>query len=144
MCPGLVVLLAVLPAAPAPEADAARQDQEKMQGTWKTVSVESGGKKRPDQDIKGWKLTITGDRMTARDGDDLLEESTFTLDASKKPRAIAIRYTAGPDKGKRLTGIYLLDKDTLKICVTLQEKNGPAEFVSKPDTDHTLVVLKRE
>jgi RNA polymerase sigma-70 factor (ECF subfamily) len=144
MCSTLLVLLAVLPAAPAPETDAARQDREKMQGTWKAVSVESGGKKKPDEAIKNWKLTIDGSRMTARDGDELLEESTFTLDAGKKPRAIEIRYTAGPDKGKKLTGIYLLEKDTLKICVTLQEKNGPTEFVSRPDTDHTLVTMKKE
>jgi uncharacterized protein (TIGR03067 family) len=144
MCSSLLILLATVPAAPLPEKDAAREDQQNMQGTWKTVSVESGGKKRADQEIKNWKLIIAGNKMTARDGDDLLDESTFQLDASKKPRAIELRYTAGPDKGKQVTGIYLIEKDTLKICVTLQEKNGPTEFVSKPDTDHTLVILKRE
>jgi uncharacterized protein (TIGR03067 family) len=144
MCPGLIVLLAVVPAAPVPEPDAARSDQDRMQGTWKAVSVESGGKKRPDQDTKNWTLTVSENRMTARDGDDLLDESTFTLDAGKTPRAIAITYVAGPDKGKKLTGIYLIEKDTLKICVTPQGKNGPTEFVSKPDTEHTLVILKRE
>jgi RNA polymerase sigma-70 factor (ECF subfamily) len=144
MCPGLVILLAALPAAPAPETDAAREDRQKMQGTWKAVSVESGGKKRPDQDIKKWKLFVAGDKMTARDGDDLLDESTFALDAGKKPRAIEITYTAGPDKGKKLTGIYAVEGDLLKICVTQRDKDGPTDFVSKPDTDHTLVVLKKE
>jgi uncharacterized protein (TIGR03067 family) len=144
MCTGLVVLLVAIPAAPVPEKDAASADQQKMQGTWKAVSVENGGKKRPEQDIKNWKLIVSENKMTARDGDDLLDESTFQLDASKKPRAIEIHYIAGPDKGKKVTGIYLIEKDTLKICVTQQEKDGPTEFVSKPDTDHTLVILKRE
>jgi uncharacterized protein (TIGR03067 family) len=144
MCPNLTILLVLLPAAPAPEVDAARQDQQKMQGTWKAASIESGGKQRPDKDIKNWKLTIDGNKMTARDGDDFLDASTFTLDAAKKPRAIEIVYTAGPDRGKKLTGIYEIGKDTLKICVTLRDKDGPTDFVSKPDTDHTLVILKKE
>jgi uncharacterized protein (TIGR03067 family) len=99
--------------------------------------------KRPDDHIKDWVLIVEKDRMTARDRDDTLDESTFKIDPSKKPAAITITYLSGSDKGKVLQGIYAVEGDSLKICVSFNEKETPKEFVSKAGTDQTLVVLKR-
>jgi uncharacterized protein (TIGR03067 family) len=124
--------------------EAPTQDLTKFQGRWKAVSVEDGGKKRPEEHIKDWTLTVEKARMTAKDRDLILDESTFKLDPSKKPAGITITYLSGADKGKVLHGIYALDGDALKICVTFNEKETPTEFASKEGTDLTLVVLKRD
>jgi uncharacterized protein (TIGR03067 family) len=131
--------------APSPKEkeDAAKQEQQKLQGVWKPASVETGGEKREEKDIANWKLTIAGNKITAKDGDELLNESTFTLDPSAKPKAIDVTCTGGADKGKDFKGIYLLEDDTLTICVT-EGKDRPEGFVSKANTDFTLVVLKRQ
>lgn len=139
-----LVLAASAVVGAAPTEDVAKQDAQKLQGAWKAVSVEDGGKKRPDDHIKDWVLLIEGERMTAKDRDETLDQSTFKLDPSKKPAAIAITYTSGPDKGKTLHGIYAVEGDALKICVAFDEKETPKEFVSKQGTDQTLVVLKRD
>jgi uncharacterized protein (TIGR03067 family) len=128
----------------APPDDAVKQDRQKIQGRWKTVELQDGGKKRPDDHIKDWMLVVEGERMTAKDGDDILDQATFKLDPSKKPAGIQISYTTGPEKGKVLRGIYLLDGDTLKICVAAKETELPKDFASREGTDQTLVVMKRD
>jgi uncharacterized protein (TIGR03067 family) len=139
----VLALLAAAIFSVARADDAPPQDLEKMQGRWHAVSVEDGGKKRPEDHIKDWVLIVEKDRMTAKDRDDVLDESTFKLDPSKKPAGITITYLSGADKGKVLHGIYALDGDSLKFCVTFNEKETPTEFASKEGTDLTLVVLKR-
>ncbi len=144
----LVVLLVGLllgAGAPSPKEkeDAAKQEQQKLQGTWKPASIENGGEKRPEKDLKHFTLTVAGAKMTAKDGDELLDESTFTLDPSAKPKTIDLTSTGGPDKGKAHKGIYLLEDDTLTMCVT-DGKERPDAFVSKATSDFTLIVLKRQ
>src|SRR6266542_5908085 len=99
--------------APSPKEkeDAAKQEQQKLQGSWKPVSMEQGGEKRPEKDIAALKVTIAGNKLTAKDGEELLNESTFTLDPSAKPKTIDVTCTAGPDKDKQFKGIYQLEDD---------------------------------
>lgn len=140
----MLLLFALTVCTAAPPEDAVKQEVEKLQGSWKAVAVEDAGKKRPDDHIKNWMLIVKDDKMTARDGDETLDESTFKLDPSKKPTAIEIVYTSGEDKGKVLRGICSVEGDTLKICVAFTEKQVPTEFTTREGTDQTLVVLQRD
>jgi hypothetical protein len=63
MAMGLVVIL--LLAADGPKKDATKQDKEKLQGTWKVVSVEVGGKATDDG--KGDTWTFKGDEVITKD-----------------------------------------------------------------------------
>jgi uncharacterized protein (TIGR03067 family) len=49
----------------------------------------------------------------------------------------------GPDKGKTIRGIYELDGDTLRTCVSPPGEERPSEFAAKADTDFMLFVYKR-
>src|SRR5947209_12129728 len=76
--------------------DAAKKDKEKLQGTWKPVSVESDGAPLPEKIIKGWTLKITNDEHTVTIFQELgggavsqsVTKSTYTLDPAQKPKAI--------------------------------------------------------
>jgi uncharacterized protein (TIGR03067 family) len=127
-------------------ADDAKKDKEQLQGSWRPVSGEQGGK--IDQNAKEHLLIFDGDTFTIKRGDQLLLKGTFTLDPSQSPKAIDMKITEGhgdSDKGKEVHGIYALDKDTLKWCTAEPGSNErPKEFTTKEGTRHLLVTLKKE
>jgi uncharacterized protein (TIGR03067 family) len=138
-----VLWIGLVPAADPPKPDAAKLERQKLQGTWTIVSHDSNGKKVEAKVISGWNLTVAGDRMTTRDGLDILDESTFRLDPGARPKAIDLAFTAGPDKDKSVKGIYKLEGNELTICVAEPGKDRPTALVSKEGSGHLLFVFKR-
>jgi uncharacterized protein (TIGR03067 family) len=124
-------------------ADLTAQDKKKLQGTWTVAAHTTSGTATPAKKLTGWRLTVAGDKMTTRDGTDVLDESTFRLDAAGKPRAIDLRLTEGPDKGKSVQGIYKLEGDTLTVCVAEPGRPRPRELASRAGSGHMLFVFKR-
>jgi uncharacterized protein (TIGR03067 family) len=138
----LLLGVVLVPAADAPP-DAAKLERQKLQGSWTIVSHENNGKKAAAKTISGWNLTVAGERMTTRDGLDLLDESTFRLDVKAKPKALDLTFTAGPDKDQSVRGIYQLAGDTLTLCFAEPGKERPKELASKEGSGHLLFVFKR-
>src|SRR5207237_10057368 len=66
----MLVLLAVgsVLAAGAAVQGQGKADADKIQGTWTLVSMEKAGKKMPDDELKGAKLTFTTDAIKVRFG----------------------------------------------------------------------------
>jgi uncharacterized protein (TIGR03067 family) len=65
----------------------------------------------------------------------------FKLDPSKKPKQIDLEIMEGqPNKG-----IYSLEGDTLKLCVSEDEnEDRPTEFATKPGTKIVLIEMKKK
>lgn len=129
------------PAARGEDKDKA--DLDKLAGTWSCVSGVNNGRPIPDATVKELRLTLTKERYKTERGEDVLFDSTYTIDATKEPKHINMIGTEGENKGKAAQGIYLLDGDTLKICYTMPGKERPTAFESKPDSGATLVIWKR-
>jgi uncharacterized protein (TIGR03067 family) len=55
-----------------------------------------------------------------------------------------MKFTEGPEKGNTALGIYELDGDEWKLCLTITAKDRPTEFAAKPKSGLGLEVLKRE
>jgi RNA polymerase sigma factor (sigma-70 family) len=123
-------------------ADKPKADKDNLQGTWVPVSAEEGGKKITDDEIKaaGFEMVFDGDKVTFPIKGEP-KELGYKLDPAKKPKQIDLVF----GEGKTAKGIYLLDGDTLKMCVQ-KDPDGerPAEFVSKEGTEHWLIVLERK
>jgi uncharacterized protein (TIGR03067 family) len=130
---------AIALAAPAPQ----KKDEDLLQGQWQAISVEHNGKKAPAKEIAHWNLMVARDKMTARDGEMLLDESTFHLDPAATPRSIDLMLTDGPDKGKAVLGIYQVQADKLTICVAEPGKERPKQFHAPEGRDLTLIVFQR-
>jgi RNA polymerase sigma factor (sigma-70 family) len=130
--------LADMPAAAAKEE--APKDEETIVGTWAYVSVEAGGHKVPEEQVKEAKLIFAADGKFTAMVKGKKTEGTYKLDPAKKPKAITTN-----DEGKTHNGIYKIDGDNLTLC--MPEGDGaerPTEFVSKEGSKVILVVLKRE
>jgi RNA polymerase sigma factor (sigma-70 family) len=131
--------LADKPAAAVKEE--APKDEDKIVGTWAYVSVETGGQKVPEEQVKDAKMIFAADgKFTAiRKGKEIA--GTYKLDPAKKPKEI----TTANDDGKTHLGIYKLDGDALTVCLTGEDgAERPTGFATKEGSKVVLVVLKRE
>src|SRR5262249_43083880 len=111
-------LISANPKGDTPPEKAVQQERQRMQGEWKTLIVEHAGQKKPAKEIKEWVLVVKDSQMTGKDGELVQDVSTFDLDLTQKPKVIRITYIDGPDKGHSMAGIYELDGDKLKICMS--------------------------
>jgi uncharacterized protein (TIGR03067 family) len=95
-----------------------KSDKELLQGTWKIVSAEIGGKKPDDEEwakMQSQPFVFKGDKLLAK------YDADFKLDPAKNPKHIDIVPLDGPEgeKGKTFRGLYRLDGDQLTICIAL-------------------------
>jgi uncharacterized protein (TIGR03067 family) len=136
-------LLVVVCTASFVRADDAKQ----MEGTWKAVKGELGGKPYPDQMLKNLKLVIADGKyvVTVREPQgEQTDEGTLTLDPAKTPHEMTIVGIKGPNQGRTTPAIYELTDDTLRICYDLSRKAHPKEFKSEPATKLFLVEYQRQ
>jgi uncharacterized protein (TIGR03067 family) len=150
---------------------AVKTDKELILGTWRGVAVEMGGQKMPQTILDMMKptLTITADKVTSKaEGDGAREflniavknglltkdaaaiaekggEGIYHLDSAKSPKTIDIVTLGGVRK--TALGIYSLDGDTLKLCLSIDPDNvaeRPKEFVTKEGELRVIVTFKRQ
>jgi uncharacterized protein (TIGR03067 family) len=127
----------------ADDKDNTKKEIERFRGTWKLESLEIEGQALPEEAIKDTRLTIDGNKFTAKDSQ-ATYKGTFKVDISKKPKTIDVTFTEGPEKGTTMIGIYELEGDTYKVCLDPQGKERPTKFESKKGSRNVLEVLKRE
>lgn len=121
----------------------AEKELKKFQGAWKFESSESGGQKIPAEQLKDFVLTFDGAKHTVKNGTEVIQAGTQTIDPSKSPKAIDVTLTEGAMKGMVLLGIYEIDGDTLKVCFDMGNKKRPVEFKSPPGSETFVNVHKR-
>jgi uncharacterized protein (TIGR03067 family) len=116
---------------------AAERDGEKIEGTWALTAGEKSGRSAPEEGLKDVVLTFTGGMFTWKTGDKETR-GTFSLDPARSPRQISLGV-----QGKEIAGIYRLDGDELKICISAGG-DRPTEFASRDGAKTALLVLKRK
>lgn len=132
-----------VPAADAPADEAAKKEYARFAGNWHFVSMEADGKPLPEAFFKEDQMVLDGPKFTVTGGGTTYK-GTFKVDVTKSPKQIDITFTAGPEAGKTLYGIYELEGDTYKVCLGMPGKDRPKAFMTKPDSGCVLEVLKRE
>jgi uncharacterized protein (TIGR03067 family) len=139
-----ILAVGVLTAAAAPQGDAAKKEQEKLQGAWVPASVTVNGKEAPKDEIRNLTLTFTGNKFMVKAGDKVFGAGTFTIDPGKEPKTFDTRWTEGESKGKTEVGIYKLEGDTLTTCFAeAGTDKRPTSFTSKEGSKLELTVFNR-
>jgi uncharacterized protein (TIGR03067 family) len=140
-----VVALGLVLGADAPK-DNAKKDKEKLQGTWKAVTVKERAEAK--EDTEDHRLIFTGDEFTVKRGGEIIIKGKFKIDTSKKPKTIDMEITEATKeqlKDKTALGIFEVEGDTLKWCSNEPgSSERPKEFSSEAGTKHLLVTFKRE
>jgi uncharacterized protein (TIGR03067 family) len=122
----------------------AADDRDTIQGRWKPVSIERGGKpiaSRTEPNDK-MALVIEGDKYDWTGGD-VPMGGTYTLDPSKTPKEIDLTPSGGPNRGRILKGIYRIQGDTLKVCLAGPGEGRATEFESKEGSRHSFYIMRR-
>jgi len=114
-------------------------DLDKLQGTWNVTSLEVGGSEMP---AGGACIVVEGSRFQSL-GMGAVYEGTVSLNTRKKPKQIELLFTAGPENGNRSLGIYELDGDDWKLCLTVTGSTRPTQFATAPGSGHALETLRR-
>jgi uncharacterized protein (TIGR03067 family) len=135
----------LLIAADSPKADA-KKDLDRIQGSWVGASGESSGNALPDEQVKGTKFVLKGDKYSYTVADTYQEEGTLKIDPTKKSKTIDVTIVEGDDKGETQLGIYELHGDTLRLCFARPGKDNarPKDFSTNAGNQQLLLVLTRE
>ncbi len=135
----LMLAVTVLTAAAAALAGGAgSSDRAKLQGKWELTGVRIAGSDIPAGSVR-LVLTFQGDKVIAWKDDKKEEETTYTLDETKKPRHLTVARTA---KEKEMRAVYQVDGDTLKIAVSAKGTDGDRPgALDGPDA--VLLLFKR-
>jgi uncharacterized protein (TIGR03067 family) len=127
--------------------DQVKDEIAKLQGTWKLVAAEAAGRPLPKEILeKLVSMVIQGDAFTetfkGKENDP--DRAKIRVDPSKSPKEIDFA-DAEPEAGKEPNvhlGIYEIDGDTLKICISRPGMPRPKKFQA-PDLNTLLRVYKR-
>src|SRR5262245_32030042 len=79
--------------------------RQQLAGTWTCANCTIDGSPLAAETAKVLTLTMTADRFKTQRGDQVLFDSTYTVDATKDPRQIEMIGTEGDLKGKPALGI---------------------------------------
>jgi uncharacterized protein (TIGR03067 family) len=136
---------AVRPAASAQEkidkAEAVKKELAALQGTWKLVTHEEGGKDVPYAEGEAPRYIFDKDKLTFKVKDEVIAEGPIDLDPTRSPKHMELRLTSGQTD---LT-IYIRVGDYLIQCGHRDGKTRPSEFATgTPNGGAYLVILKRE
>jgi uncharacterized protein (TIGR03067 family) len=147
----LVLVVAGLIASGAQAADdkdVAKADRDNLQGVWKPVKAEAGGKTFSDEELKQLpNLGVEGDKLTTPGAgpESAIWDGPLDLDPSGKMKRITF-HGEGPNGKLTFHGIYALDGDELTICLnedgTSTEK--PREFATNKGQPFCLIKFQRE
>ena len=138
-------LLAFVMSASAPQAQAAEDAPNELQGTWVAKSMEADGKTAPAEQVKRMRFTFKGDKLLVKGNfdDDREDDCVLTINSETSPKQL--QFTL-PKEPKPILGIYEVNEGELKICFRhgSSSEGRPTEFATKPETQLVLIVFKKQ
>jgi RNA polymerase sigma-70 factor (ECF subfamily) len=118
-----------------------KTDKDHLQGSWVVFAWEEEGMEIPEEKVKdrNAELVFSGDKVTLPIKGES-KEAEYNLHPSKNPKGIDLVV-----EGKTLKGIYLLEGDTLKLCVQ-KDADGerPAKFATEATTNVQLGLKRKK
>lgn len=114
-----------------------------IQGEWKVVALEMDGVSLDPMTFAGSKIVIEANRFTSLGmGEPYM--GTIEIQDSGDPKTFAMHFTEGPEKGNTNFGIYELNGNTWKICLSTKGGPAPPKFATTQGSGLALEVLQRD
>jgi len=141
---GLLAGATGAPQSGKPQETDEAKERARFVGVWKGFTVEGRGE-NPDRGPVKLELTITEKTMRGIEikGETRIDHGTgeFTLDLKASPRRLDAAKTNERGRKQAYVGIYTLEGDTLRWCVSPQ-KERPETFETRKG--QFLVILKKD
>jgi uncharacterized protein (TIGR03067 family) len=119
-----------------------RDDLDLIQGTWAVAELQMEGQTISGGMLANARVEITGNRFSSL-GMGTVYEGTVTLDSSTTPSQLNMKFDAGPEKGNTNLGIYDLNGDTWKICLSTRGEVRPTELSAPAGSGFVFETLTR-
>jgi uncharacterized protein (TIGR03067 family) len=113
-----------------------------LDGVWTCESATVNGRKLDESVTASLKLALNGTQYTTKRGDEVLFDSTYSVDTDKNPPHIDM-VGIGELSGKIGEGIYQVDGDRLTMCYAMPGNPRPLEFESNEGSNAQLMVWRR-
>jgi uncharacterized protein (TIGR03067 family) len=140
-----VLVVLATPLLLAAGDDDVRKELKALQGKWKAVALEAGGKALPKEAIPDFTYIIGADGKATGKMAQSEYTATMTVNPKKDPKTIDNVHETGEQKGKKQFGVYKLEGDKLTVCMTppgRAEGDRPKDFTTK-DTTNVVFVFER-
>lgn len=135
-----VVIVLTAPLLVSARDDDVKKELKSLEGTWKAVALEAGGKPLPAEAVPDFLFIVRADgRATGKMGA-IEYQSRMTVDPTKDPRTIVNAHETGQHAGKRQFGVYRVEDGKWIVCMTAPgavETDRPKSF----DTTGTANVV---
>jgi len=118
-------------------------DLDRLQGSWAVTRLEMDGEAMPGDMIENARVVIEGKRFTSV-GMGADYQGILSLDATKNPGHIDMKFEAGPESGNTNLGIYEIAGDGWKMCLATSGAVRPRRFVSSPGSGFAYQTFARQ
>ncbi len=152
----IVLMLAILLPIVAFGQNPAAPQADDLQGTWRLLSLEYGGKKTPmgGESFLPGRLIIAGNKFTYMVGDEKIGEGLIRVDAKQRPRVVDAsgKYFDKEEGFLEWVGIYKIEGDQLWLCGRfaggklrpVPPEERPTEFRTVWGDEAALGIFQRE
>lgn len=121
-----------------------KDDSETFKGNWSIRSITIDGRAAPEDLVKNFRCHF--DEKTYNDtvANEVIEEGSYAIDASKTPKTIDFDIKKGRKEGKRQLGIYKIEGDKITLVMTQAgSTERPKSFKTESGDSLVEVVLER-
>lgn len=128
--------------AVAAEGDDVRCGLEALQGKWRAVALEAGGKRLPKDAVPDFLFIVGADGTSIGRMGKSEYQANISVDPTKDPKTIENAHETGAQKGKKQFGVYKLEGNKWTVCMTVPgaaEKDRPQNFDTKGTTNVVFV-----
>lgn len=139
---GLCLVPSGRSADPPKKPPTAPEELQRFQGTWRVEKWQENGRELPAADLKKREVFFGANVFVFRRDGKVHQAGIAKLDPAASPRTIDLTVREGEAKGDSLSGIYLLDGDTLQLHIDTKD-GRPADFKYDPKGSAILVTLKK-
>jgi uncharacterized protein (TIGR03067 family) len=141
---GVAILFGICCLGTAPGADDVKKEMALREGDWSMVSGEASGQAMPAEMVKTGKRAAKDGETVITFGERVYFKAKYTVDPTRKPKAVDYTMTEGPTQGKTHLGICEVNGDAVKFCFAAPGKGRPTEFTAGEGSGWTLSVWKRD
>ena len=124
--------------------DDAHKELKALQGKWKAVALEAGGKPLPKESVPDFVFIVGAEGKSTGQMGKIEYQSKVSVDPKKNPKTIDNMHETGLHKGKKQFGIYKVEGGKWIVCMTAPgaaESDRPKSFDTK-DTGHVVFIFE--
>lgn len=139
-----VLLVLTTPLLLSAGEDGVQKELKALQGKWKAVALEAGGKPLPKEAVPDFLFIVEADGKSTGQMGKIEYRAKVSIDPAKNPKTIDNAHETGPHKGKQQFGIYKVEGGRWIVCMTAPgaaETDRPKTFDTK-DTPYVVFTFE--